>query len=68
MIFVLLAPLLLWAALDDGDPRQVTLRLADETFRALFSAGSIWDVVIKSRAWGRATSSRSCVLMRSVCD
>ena len=41
--------LLLWAAADDKRlPGTVTQRLNDDNTRPLFSAASIWEVVIKS--------------------
>jgi len=61
--------LLLWAATDDERlPASVTQRLEDENLTPLFSAASIWEVVIKTALGRRDFRVDAAVFRRGLLD
>jgi len=61
--------LLLWAAIDDERlPASVTQRLDDENVTPLFSAASIWEVVIKAGLGRRDFKVDAAVFRRGLLD
>ena len=61
--------LLLWAAAGDAKlPEDVIQRLNDENTRPLFSAASIWEVVIKSGLGRKDFNVDAAMLRRGLLD
>ncbi|RFF26768.1 MULTISPECIES: type II toxin-antitoxin system VapC family toxin [unclassified Wenzhouxiangella] len=67
--FLLDTHLLLWAAAGDARlPDSVFSRLEDETARPLYSAASIWEVVIKSGLGRKDFHVDAALLRRGLLD